>query len=168
MTAGYVVQVQQFVSVHGWYHACLSVSTVLQTVSYARFLLPTNALVRQKSNVPPDPTTGQTPMSRNWINNQKNFSHQRLCSNVGQEAGELLGHWNINNIIHLYTPLQEFHVMYQLVSNRCGRVVWLRSKPVKWSSVAMWKAQEGLNLWLLRGEHQHIAYVLCLENISNF
>ncbi|KAF5906715.1 CDK5 and ABL1 enzyme substrate 2-like isoform X1, partial [Clarias magur] len=57
-----------------------------KTVSYARFLLPTNALVRQKSNVPLDPTTGQTPMSRNWINNQKNINHQRLCSNIGQEA----------------------------------------------------------------------------------
>ncbi|KAG7323612.1 hypothetical protein KOW79_013314 [Hemibagrus wyckioides] len=58
-----------------------------KTVSYARFLLPTNALVRQKSNVPLDTTTVQTPASRNWINNQKNFCHQRLCSNVGQEAG---------------------------------------------------------------------------------
>ncbi|KAK3546846.1 hypothetical protein QTP86_003054 [Hemibagrus guttatus] len=58
------------------------------TVSYAQFLLPTNALVRQKSNVPLDTTTVQTPMSRNWINNQKNC-HQRFCSTVGQEAAGL-------------------------------------------------------------------------------
>ncbi|XP_026776458.3 CDK5 and ABL1 enzyme substrate 2 isoform X2 [Pangasianodon hypophthalmus] len=58
-----------------------------KTVSYARFLLPTNALVRQKSNVPLDTSTVQTPMSRNWINSQKNFCHQRFCSAVGQEAG---------------------------------------------------------------------------------
>ncbi|XP_017343572.1 CDK5 and ABL1 enzyme substrate 2 isoform X4 [Ictalurus punctatus] len=58
-----------------------------KTVSYARFLLPTNALVRQKSNIPLDTGTVQTPMSRNWINGQKNFSHQRFSSTVGQEAG---------------------------------------------------------------------------------
>ncbi|MCI4387304.1 hypothetical protein PGIGA_G00072600 [Pangasianodon gigas] len=58
-----------------------------KTVSYARFLLPTNALVRQKSNVPLDTSAVQTPMSRNWINSQKNFCHQRFCSAVGQEAG---------------------------------------------------------------------------------
>ncbi|XP_053499417.1 CDK5 and ABL1 enzyme substrate 2 isoform X3 [Ictalurus furcatus] len=58
-----------------------------KTVSYARFLLPTNALVRQKSSAPLDTGTVQTPMSRNWINGQKNFSHQRFSSTVGQEAG---------------------------------------------------------------------------------
>ncbi|KAI5095699.1 CDK5 and ABL1 enzyme substrate 2-like isoform X1 [Silurus meridionalis] len=56
-----------------------------KTVSYAQFLLPTNALVRQKSNVPVDSSTVQTPASRNWINSQKNFSHQRLT--VCQEPG---------------------------------------------------------------------------------
>ncbi|XP_027026255.2 CDK5 and ABL1 enzyme substrate 2 isoform X3 [Tachysurus fulvidraco] len=57
-----------------------------KTVSYAQFLLPTNALVRQKSNLPLDTTTVQTPMSRNWVNSQKNFCHQRICSNIGQET----------------------------------------------------------------------------------
>ncbi|XP_060749465.1 CDK5 and ABL1 enzyme substrate 2 isoform X3 [Tachysurus vachellii] len=57
-----------------------------KTVSYAQFLLPTNALVRQKSNLPLDTTTVQTPMSRNWVNSQKNFCHQRICSNIVQET----------------------------------------------------------------------------------
>ncbi|XP_037397440.1 CDK5 and ABL1 enzyme substrate 2 isoform X2 [Pygocentrus nattereri] len=57
-----------------------------KTVSYAQFLLPTNALVRQKSNAPLD-TNVQTPMPRNWINGQKNFTPSRLSSAIGQETG---------------------------------------------------------------------------------
>ncbi|XP_062871901.1 CDK5 and ABL1 enzyme substrate 2 isoform X2 [Trichomycterus rosablanca] len=56
-----------------------------KTVSYAQFLLPTNALVRQKGSVPSDTCTAQTP--RNWMNNQKNFTHPRLNTTIGQEAG---------------------------------------------------------------------------------
>lgn len=62
---------------------------VLQTVSYARFLLPTNALVRQKSSGPPDISTAQTAMSRNRINGQKNFTPSRINSTVIQDTGEL-------------------------------------------------------------------------------
>lgn len=58
-----------------------------KTVSYARFLLPTNALVRQKSSGPPDTSTGQTPMSRNRLNAQKNFTPSRINSGVGQDTG---------------------------------------------------------------------------------
>lgn len=61
----------------------------LQTVSYARFLLPTNALVRQKSSCPPDISTAQTPMSRNRINGQKNFTPSRINSTVIQDTGML-------------------------------------------------------------------------------
>lgn len=61
----------------------------LQTVSYARFLLPTNALVRQKSSGPPDISTAQTPMSRNRINGQKNFTPSRINSTVIQDTGML-------------------------------------------------------------------------------
>lgn len=62
---------------------------MLQTVSYARFLLPTNALVRQKSSGPPDISTAQTAMSRNRINGQKNFTPSRINSTVIQDTGEL-------------------------------------------------------------------------------
>ncbi|XP_051736176.1 CDK5 and ABL1 enzyme substrate 2 isoform X1 [Ctenopharyngodon idella] len=58
-----------------------------KTVSYARFLLPTNALVRQKSSCPPDISTAQTPMSRNRINGQKNFTPSRINSTVIQDTG---------------------------------------------------------------------------------
>ncbi|XP_072552797.1 CDK5 and ABL1 enzyme substrate 2 [Salminus brasiliensis] len=58
-----------------------------KTVSYARFLLPTNALVRQKSSAPLEASTVQTPMPRNWINGQKNFTPSRLSSAIGQESG---------------------------------------------------------------------------------
>ncbi|KAG9269699.1 CDK5 and ABL1 enzyme substrate 2-like [Astyanax mexicanus] len=58
-----------------------------KTVSYARFLLPTNALVRQKSNVPQEASTMQTPMPRNWINGQKNFTPSRLSTAILQESG---------------------------------------------------------------------------------
>ncbi|XP_060794341.1 CDK5 and ABL1 enzyme substrate 2 [Neoarius graeffei] len=58
-----------------------------KTVSYAQFLLPTNALVKQKSNMPLDTSTVQALMSRNRISSQKNFCHQRFCSAIGQEAG---------------------------------------------------------------------------------
>lgn len=106
MTAGHIripsADIQQFWSVHSWFLMCLRLFIfVLQTVSYARFLLPTNALVRQKSNIPLDTGTVQTPMSRNWINGQKNFSHQRFSSTVGQEAGVLPRHWN--NIAAIFT-----------------------------------------------------------------
>uniref|UniRef100_A0A672NJY3 Cdk5 and Abl enzyme substrate 2a n=1 Tax=Sinocyclocheilus grahami TaxID=75366 RepID=A0A672NJY3_SINGR len=58
----------------------------LQTVSYARFLLPTNALVRQKSSGPPDICTAQMPVSRNRINGQKNFTPSRINSAAGQDT----------------------------------------------------------------------------------
>ncbi|XP_051516799.1 CDK5 and ABL1 enzyme substrate 2-like isoform X1 [Myxocyprinus asiaticus] len=58
-----------------------------KTVSYARFLLPTNALVRQKSSGPPDLSTAQTPMFRNRINAQKNFTPSRINSTAGQDTG---------------------------------------------------------------------------------
>ncbi|XP_077074043.1 CDK5 and ABL1 enzyme substrate 2 isoform X2 [Siphateles boraxobius] len=57
------------------------------TVSYARFLLPTNALVRQKSSGPPDISTAQTAMSRNRINGQKNFTPSRINSTIIQDTG---------------------------------------------------------------------------------
>lgn len=66
-----------------------------QTVSYARFLLPTNALVRQKSSGPPDINTAQMPMSRNRINGQKNFTPSRINSTVGQDTGVLHGQLHI-------------------------------------------------------------------------
>ncbi|XP_016112796.1 CDK5 and ABL1 enzyme substrate 2 isoform X3 [Sinocyclocheilus grahami] len=62
-----------------------------KTVSYAGFLLPTNALVRQKSSGPPDISTAQMPMSRNRINGQKNFTPSRINSTVGQDTGVLPG-----------------------------------------------------------------------------
>ncbi|XP_042606254.1 CDK5 and ABL1 enzyme substrate 2-like isoform X3 [Cyprinus carpio] len=62
-----------------------------KTVSYARFLLPTNALDRQKSSGPPDISTAQMPMSRNRINGQKNFTPSRINSTVGQDTGVLHG-----------------------------------------------------------------------------
>uniref|UniRef100_A0A673MHN7 CDK5 and ABL1 enzyme substrate 2-like n=1 Tax=Sinocyclocheilus rhinocerous TaxID=307959 RepID=A0A673MHN7_9TELE len=58
----------------------------LQTVSYARFLLPTNALVRQKSSGPPDICTAPMPVSRNRINGQKNFTPSRINSAAGQDT----------------------------------------------------------------------------------
>uniref|UniRef100_A0A8C2EMK0 CDK5 and ABL1 enzyme substrate 2-like n=1 Tax=Cyprinus carpio TaxID=7962 RepID=A0A8C2EMK0_CYPCA len=62
-----------------------------KTVSYARFLLPTNALVRQKSSGPPDISTAQMPVSRNRINGQKNFTPSRINSAVGQDTCVLHG-----------------------------------------------------------------------------
>lgn len=69
------------------FSSLLCVSVSLQTVSYAQFLLPTNALVRQKSSAPLDTCTVQT--TRNFSNNQKNFTNPRLNSTVGQEPGVL-------------------------------------------------------------------------------
>ncbi|XP_016085432.1 CDK5 and ABL1 enzyme substrate 2-like [Sinocyclocheilus grahami] len=62
-----------------------------KTVSYARFLLPTNALVRQKSSGPPDICTAQMPVSRNRINGQKNFTPSRINSAAGQDTCVLHG-----------------------------------------------------------------------------
>ncbi|KAI1890272.1 hypothetical protein AGOR_G00152030, partial [Albula goreensis] len=55
-----------------------------KTVSYARFLFPTNALVRQK-NAPGEVSVAATPLTRN--NLQRNFTTPRLNSTVGQDAG---------------------------------------------------------------------------------
>lgn len=92
--------------------------SVLQTVSYAQFLLPTNALVRQKSNVPLDTSTVQTPMSRNWINSQKNSCHQRFCSTVGQEAGVLLRRWN--NMATTFTVVIIWHILHIVFVSSTG------------------------------------------------
>ncbi|XP_069383612.1 CDK5 and ABL1 enzyme substrate 2-like isoform X2 [Paralichthys olivaceus] len=56
-----------------------------KTVSYAQFLYPTNALVRQKSGSVPENGTAQTPQSRFRGNGQKNFTPGRLNNSVTQE-----------------------------------------------------------------------------------
>lgn len=63
-------------------NVCLFVLSALppQTVSYARFLLPTNALVRQKNSSAPDAITAQTPKSCNRNSVQKGFTPARLNS----------------------------------------------------------------------------------------
>ncbi|MBN3302648.1 CABL2 enzyme, partial [Amia calva] len=59
-----------------------------KTVSYARFLYPTNALVKQKN--PPAEITVQTPLSR--TNVQRNYTPARFsASTVAQEAGNESG-----------------------------------------------------------------------------
>ncbi|XP_019112733.1 CDK5 and ABL1 enzyme substrate 2 isoform X1 [Larimichthys crocea] len=52
-----------------------------KTVSYAQFLYPTNALVRQKSGGAPENCTAQTPQSRFRGNGQRNFTPARLNNN---------------------------------------------------------------------------------------
>ncbi|XP_028849081.1 CDK5 and ABL1 enzyme substrate 2 [Denticeps clupeoides] len=58
-----------------------------ETVSYARFLLPTNALVRQKSSGPPDAgmVAAQTPMSCNRNSTQRAYMPGRLNSAMTQD-----------------------------------------------------------------------------------
>lgn len=56
-----------------------------QTVSYAQFLYPTNALVRQKSGGAPENCTAQTPQSRFRGNGQRNFTPARLNNTVAQD-----------------------------------------------------------------------------------
>ncbi|XP_074499556.1 CDK5 and ABL1 enzyme substrate 2 isoform X2 [Sebastes fasciatus] len=58
-----------------------------KTVSYAQFLYPTNALVRQKSGGAPENCTAQTPQSRFRGNGQRNFTPARLNSTVAQDPG---------------------------------------------------------------------------------
>lgn len=161
MTAGHIripsADIQQFWSVHSRFLMCLRLFiSVLQTVSYARFLLPTNALVRQKSSAPLDTGTVQTPMSRNWINGQKNFSHQRFSSTVGQEAGVLPRHWN--NIAAIFTvvmrrvsfdifcisclSLLQVQTSYQIMTPTCWVILsgHVGSTRGSWSLVLMWWA----------------------------
>ncbi|XP_047457894.1 CDK5 and ABL1 enzyme substrate 2-like isoform X2 [Mugil cephalus] len=57
-----------------------------KTVSYAQFLYPTNALVRQKSGGAPENCTTQTPQSRFRGNGQKNFTPARLNSGAAQDT----------------------------------------------------------------------------------
>ncbi|XP_054464686.1 CDK5 and ABL1 enzyme substrate 2 [Anoplopoma fimbria] len=56
-----------------------------KTVSYAQFLYPTNALVRQKSGGAPENVTAQTPQSRFRCNGQRNFTPARPNNSVGQD-----------------------------------------------------------------------------------
>ncbi|XP_076598262.1 CDK5 and ABL1 enzyme substrate 2 isoform X1 [Chaetodon auriga] len=56
-----------------------------KTVSYAQFLYPTNALVRQKSGGAPESCTAQTPQTRFRGNGQRNFTPARLNNGVAQE-----------------------------------------------------------------------------------
>ncbi|XP_030624559.1 CDK5 and ABL1 enzyme substrate 2 [Chanos chanos] len=58
-----------------------------KTVSYAQFLLPTNALVRQKSCGQPDTNAAQTPMSRNRNSGQRNYTPARLNNPLAQDMG---------------------------------------------------------------------------------
>ncbi|XP_029975511.1 CDK5 and ABL1 enzyme substrate 2 isoform X2 [Salarias fasciatus] len=56
-----------------------------KTVSYAQFLYPTNALVRQKSGAAAESTTAQTLQSRFRGNGQRNFTPARLNNSVAQD-----------------------------------------------------------------------------------
>ncbi|XP_029912489.1 CDK5 and ABL1 enzyme substrate 2 [Myripristis murdjan] len=56
-----------------------------KTVSYAQFLYPTNALVRQKSSGMPESCTAQTPQLRYRGNGQRNFTPARLSNTVAQD-----------------------------------------------------------------------------------
>uniref|UniRef100_UPI0037E89CAD CDK5 and ABL1 enzyme substrate 2 n=1 Tax=Semicossyphus pulcher TaxID=241346 RepID=UPI0037E89CAD len=56
-----------------------------KTVSYAQFLYPTNALVRQKGSSAPESCTAQTPQSRFRGNGQRNFTPARLNNGVAQD-----------------------------------------------------------------------------------
>ncbi|KAM7411401.1 hypothetical protein PAMA_021408 [Pampus argenteus] len=56
-----------------------------KTVSYAQFLYPTNALVRQKSGGAPESCAAQTPQSRFRGNGQRNFTPARLNNTVAQD-----------------------------------------------------------------------------------
>ncbi|KAM6981737.1 CDK5 and ABL1 enzyme substrate 2-like isoform 1-T1 [Tautogolabrus adspersus] len=57
-----------------------------QTVSYAQFLYPTNALVRQKSNSgPAESCTTQTPQPRFRGNGQRNFTPARPNNGIAQD-----------------------------------------------------------------------------------
>ncbi|XP_046896804.1 CDK5 and ABL1 enzyme substrate 2 isoform X1 [Hypomesus transpacificus] len=56
-----------------------------KTVSYAKFLYPTNALVRQKNSTTPDNNMVLTPQSHFRSNNQRNFTPARLNSTPGQD-----------------------------------------------------------------------------------
>lgn len=61
-----------------------------QTVSYAQFLYPTNALVRQKSGGGPETCTAQTLQSGLRGNGQRNFTPARLNNCVAQEPSMTL------------------------------------------------------------------------------
>lgn len=56
-----------------------------QTVSYAQFLYPTNALVRPKSGGVPENSTSQTSQSGLRGNGQRTFTPARLNNSVAQE-----------------------------------------------------------------------------------
>ncbi|XP_067095885.1 CDK5 and ABL1 enzyme substrate 2 isoform X2 [Osmerus mordax] len=56
-----------------------------KTVSYAKFLYPTNALVRQKNSTAPDNNMVLTPQSHFRSNNQRNFTPARLNSTPAQD-----------------------------------------------------------------------------------
>ncbi|XP_053173692.1 CDK5 and ABL1 enzyme substrate 2 isoform X1 [Scomber japonicus] len=55
----------------------VELATSGKTVSYAQFLYPTNALVRQKSGGAPENSVAQTPQSRFRGNGQRNFTPAR-------------------------------------------------------------------------------------------
>ncbi|XP_018542877.1 CDK5 and ABL1 enzyme substrate 2 isoform X1 [Lates calcarifer] len=63
----------------------VELGTYGKTVSYAQFLYPTNALVRQKSGSVPESCAAQTPQSRFRGNGQRNFTLARLNNSVAQE-----------------------------------------------------------------------------------
>ncbi|KAM8864291.1 CDK5 and ABL1 enzyme substrate 2 isoform 2-T2 [Spinachia spinachia] len=57
-----------------------------KTVSYAQFLYPTNALVRQKSGGAPENCTAQAAQSRFRGNGQRNFTPARPNNSAAQDA----------------------------------------------------------------------------------
>lgn len=90
-----------------------------QTVSYAQFLYPTNALVRQKSMSMPENCIAQTPQSRYRSNGQKNFTPARLNNSVAQDTcmSQLL-FWLMNT----QSSLCVWHSVCVCRHRGCGRI----------------------------------------------
>ncbi|KAM9752892.1 CDK5 and ABL1 enzyme substrate 2-like isoform 2-T2 [Menidia menidia] len=67
-----------------------------KTVSYAQFLYPTNALVRQKSSSGPDSCPAPAPQSRFRGNGQRNFTPTRPGNSAAQDQQEAVAEYDPN------------------------------------------------------------------------
>lgn len=138
-----------------------SVSSLFQTVSYAQFLYPTNALARMKSAGAAETGAAQTPQPRFRAGGQRNPASAHPINAAAQEACR---------------PTPNSHASAGVCSLpdsgfscfRRGGGGGVRSQPAQRPAVALWAPQAGPDICVLHGEGRGFLPPPCLHFVPLF
>lgn len=135
-----------------------SVSSLFQTVSYAQFLYPTNALARMKSAGAAETGAAQTPQSRFRAGGQRTPASAHPVNAAAQEACRPTPNSHASAGV-FSLPDSGFS------SFRRGGGGGVRSQPAQRSAVALWAPQAGPDICVLHGEGRGRLHVVPLFGV---